>query len=144
MLFVNKNILLISIILFSTIPCYKSNVNKESNIAGLNDTISVEEFYKMMDQPNTVILDVRTPEEFNKSHVQNAININFHDSINFKSNIQKLDKNMTYLIYCRTDRRSGKTFNLMKENNFKSFYILKGGILALIQNDKTLSIDSIR
>jgi len=144
MLSVNKSILLISFILFFTISCYKSNLKKESNIAGLNDTISAKEFYEMIDQPNTIILDVRTPEEFNKAHVQNALNMNFHDSLNFKSNIEKLDKNKTYLIYCRTDRRSGKTFNLMEQNNFKRFYILKGGSLALKESNKTLSMDTIR
>jgi len=144
MISVNKNILLISIVLFLTISCNKSNTNKEDRAFDLRDTISVEEFYEMKDQPNTVILDVRTPEEYNEAHVQNSLNINFHDSLNFKSNIEKLDKNKTYLIYCRTDRRSGITFNLMKENNFKRFYILKGGFLALKENNKTLSTDTIR
>ncbi len=95
----------------------------------------MEEFYSLSKKPNTVILDVRTPEEYYVDHLIGSTLINFN-SPDFKSEIQKLHKNKTYLIHCRTDRRSGHTIQLMRELGFQNVYFLKGGILAWKQQGR--------
>ncbi len=80
-------------------------------------------------QPNSLILDVRTPHEYSEDHILNSTLIDFNSPI-FKSEITKLDRDKTYLIHCRTDRRSGHTINLMNELGFNKVYLLKGGIVA--------------
>lgn len=64
------------------------------------------------------IIDVRTPEEFAASHVDGSTNIDFLNS-NFQTEIQKLDKNKIYKVYCRSGNRSGQAERIMKSLGFK-------------------------
>ena len=68
-------------------------------------------------QKDFVILDVRTPEEYNETHVSGAKNIDFKNS-NFKAEIAKLDKTGSYKLYCRTGNRSGQALEIMKGMGF--------------------------
>ena len=79
------------------------------------------------DNPNFVIIDVRTPKEFAQEHIENAINIDYN-SETFRDELDRLDKDNTYLIYCRSGARSGKALDMMKELNFREVYNL-GGII---------------
>ncbi|MCV6628719.1 MAG: rhodanese-like domain-containing protein [Flavobacteriaceae bacterium] len=78
---------------------------------------------------NAVIIDVRTPKEYQASHLENATNVNVLDG-NFKTQIAKLDKNTTYYIYCRSGKRSARAHGIMKALGFQKVYDLKGGFLA--------------
>ena len=79
--------------------------------------------------PDFVIIDVRTPEEFADGHIENAINLDYY-SETFQDELNKLDKNKTYLIYCRSGNRSGKALNIMEERNFREVYNVSDGIIA--------------
>lgn len=77
--------------------------------------------------PANQLIDVRTPEEFNEGHIENAVNIDFY-SDQFIDEINKsLDKNKTVFLYCKSGGRSGKAYTMLKENGFKEVYDLKGG-----------------
>ena len=78
--------------------------------------------------PDFVILDVRTPEEFADGHIENAINLDYY-SETFRDELNKLDEGKKYLIYCRSGNRSGKALNIMQELNFREVYNMSGGIL---------------
>jgi phage shock protein E len=86
------------------------------------------EFSEVIAQPGVIILDVRTPEEFNSGHIANAININVADS-NFSSEVSKLDKNATVAVYCRSANRSAVATNEMAELGFTDMYDMQGGII---------------
>ena len=75
------------------------------------------------------ILDVRTLEEFQNSRIPDSKNIDFYNPQNFMQEIEKLDKNISYYIYCRTGVRSANSCALMKELGFKKTYNLVGGIV---------------
>ena len=77
--------------------------------------------------PDFVIIDVRTPEEFAQEHIENAINIDYY-SETFRDELNNLDKNKNYLIYCRSGNRSGSALNIMAELNFREAYNMRGGI----------------
>ncbi len=79
------------------------------------------------DNPDFVIIDVRTPEEFADGHIEDAINLDFY-SETFRDEVDNLDKNKTYLIYCRSGNRSGSALNIMAELNFREVYNILGGI----------------
>jgi len=79
------------------------------------------------DNPNFVVLDVRTPEEFSAGHLDNAVNLGYYSNT-FRNDLDKLDKNKTYLIYCRSGRRSENALNIMKELDFREAYNMLGGI----------------
>lgn len=82
---------------------------------------------------NSVLLDVRTPNEHASSHIANAINIDFENQT-FLAEIKKLDMSKTYFVYCRSGNRSGKAITIMKNNGFKNIYELRGGILSNIDS----------
>lgn len=78
--------------------------------------------------PDSVILDVRTPSEFNSGNIPGAINIDIM-SYEFHDKIAELDKSKTYFIYCRSGNRSGQACNIMSDMGYKT-YNLVGGIGA--------------
>jgi rhodanese-related sulfurtransferase len=87
------------------------------------------EFSKLMQQKKrkTIVLDVRTPEEFAEGHLERALNINFYDE-NFKQQLAQLDKKKKILIYCRSGNRSGKAMAMLQELGFQKVIDLAGGI----------------
>ena len=78
--------------------------------------------------PQFVVLDVRTPEEFNTGHLEGAINVNFNGSA-FKEEIGRLDREKTYLVYCRTGRRSEEAVRIMRDLGFKHLLQFEGDIV---------------
>ena len=79
---------------------------------------------------NAVILDVRTEDEFNDGIIENAINIDIHQGQTFINDIEALDKNKNYYVYCRSGARSAKACEVMNELGIQNTYNLTGGILA--------------
>ena len=75
------------------------------------------------------IIDVRTFEEFEISRIPNSMNIDFYNPQNFMLEIEKLDKDNNYYVYCRTGVRSANSCALMKELGFKNTFNLVGGIV---------------
>ena len=78
----------------------------------------------------TQVIDVRTPEEFAESHVDGAININV-ESADFGAAIAALDPSATYLVYCRTGRRSAIAAQEMSDTGLT---VLDGGGLDAMAN----------
>ena len=79
--------------------------------------------------PDFIIIDVRTPEEFAEGHIEDAVNIDFR-SETFQDELNKLYKDKTYLVYCRSGVRSRNALDIMAELNFREAYNVLGGILA--------------
>ena len=84
---------------------------------------------KLDSNSKSVILDVRTPDEFNTARISNSINIDFYNPQVFMEEVQKLDKHVTYFVYCRTGVRSANSCLLMKELGFSKTFNLIGGIV---------------
>lgn len=76
-----------------------------------------------------VILDVRTPGEFNSGHIKGAINIDVNQ-MDVYTKIDKLDKNAKYIVYCRTQNRSQVVGNYMISKGFKEVYKMQDGIVG--------------
>lgn len=78
---------------------------------------------------NALVLDVRTPEEFNDGHLDGAVMINFYDS-DFEQQLEKLDRNQPVFVYCRSGGRSAKVHAMLEKLCFKNITEMKGGYLA--------------
>jgi len=76
-----------------------------------------------------VILDIRTPDEFNSGRIAGSVNLDFYES-DFASELDKLDKDMTYFVYCNSGNRSGSAMGTMRDLGFTDVYDLDGGIQA--------------
>ncbi|MDO4726475.1 MAG: rhodanese-like domain-containing protein [Porphyromonadaceae bacterium] len=90
---------------------------------------SVEAQNFIKNNKELVIIDVRTPEEFEEGHLKGAINIDVKKS-DFEEQIAKLDTSKTYLVYCRSGRRSAGAVRIMHNKNFKSLYEISDGFMG--------------
>ena len=88
---------------------------------------------KEKDNKNLVILDVRTPSEYARGHIKNAILIDYH-SMKFKHDLEGLDRNKIYVLYCQSGFRSKKSLYLMGDLGFKTIYEMSGGFVAWYRN----------
>jgi len=84
-----------------------------------------------------IILDVRTPEEFKEGHIKGAINIDIRQEDAFRK-IDKLNKNAKYLVYCRTNHRSGLAVDHMMQNGFRNVTQMMDGFPGWIANKLTV------
>lgn len=78
-------------------------------------------------QDDVVLIDVRTPGEFEQGHLENSVNINIA-SKSFKEEVEKLDKSQPVYVYCAVGGRSAKAAKMLKEMGFEEVYDLEGGI----------------
>jgi rhodanese-related sulfurtransferase len=132
-------VLVLLLSLFFGFVLLGERVGSETSILGLDaqtriiKDITPKEAFTLIknNRPNSsfVILDVRTPQEFREERLSGAINLDYY-SRTFRNDLDKLDKDKTYLIYCYSGMRSGATLNLMKKSRFKEVYNILGGILA--------------
>lgn len=75
------------------------------------------------------LVDVRTPREYNRGHIGNAINIDFFQGGSFKPSFEKLNKNRPVYLYCRSGNRSRKAARKLIHMGFTRIYDLKGGYM---------------
>ncbi len=80
-------------------------------------------------EPATVVLDIRTPEEVAEGTLPGAVNIDFYDP-GFRDAIAELDREATYLVYCRSGNRSSQAGPMFEDLGFTDVSLLEGGILA--------------
>ncbi|OGH07462.1 MAG: hypothetical protein A2171_00300 [Candidatus Levybacteria bacterium RBG_13_35_9] len=84
-------------------------------------------FKEALESGKYKLIDVRTKEEYAQGHIKNAIQKDYYKTQEFLGFLNSLDKNGKYLIYCRTDKRSSKTLEIMKEKGFKNVSDMTGG-----------------
>lgn len=80
----------------------------------------------MANDKNIKVLDVRTPDEIKDGSYPNSMKIDYNNP-NFKTEINRLDKNDTYIVYCRSGGRSKKAVSMMKAFGFSKAYNMKEG-----------------
>lgn len=117
-----KNILFIAGFLMALASCQPKNDSNE--ISSVNDVSKID-----FADENNVLLDVRTPEEFNEGNIPNSVNIDYN-SKDFDSLIQDLDPEKTYYVYCQAGSRSAKACTKLQEKGFENVVDLKDGYTA--------------
>ncbi len=97
------------------------------------EDITAQEAFELIQEnknnPDFIIVDVRTPAEYDEGHIENALNVDFNSG-SFESEIGKLDRIKKYLIYCRSGTRSRGALAVMVELDFEEIYHLYEGILG--------------
>lgn len=121
--------LLLALTLFGLIACDNAeSIGISSvNYKNLSHPEARELLLKHQGDPNLVILDVRTPEEYDRGHLPNSHLINFYNP-NFQGEIAKLDKTKQYLVYCRSGNRSSKAATMMSGMGFGQIMNLTSGV----------------
>jgi rhodanese-related sulfurtransferase len=117
-----RNILFIASFLMVLASCQTKNESTEIN--SVNDVSRID-----FTDENNVLLDVRTPEEFNEGNIPNSVNVDYN-SEEFDSLVQGLDRNKTYYVYCQAGARSTKACAKLQEKGFENVVNLKDGYSA--------------
>ena len=78
---------------------------------------------------NSKIIDVRTPDEFDNGYIEGARLLNIQDSSKFMAEVEKLEKDTDFYVYCRSGKRSEMACQLMERAGIESTFNLQGGIL---------------
>ncbi len=81
---------------------------------------------------NAVIMDVRTPVEYEMSHITGAVNVSVQDQ-SFEDMVVALDPNKTYIVHCTKNPaggRSSRALETLQGLGFKHLYSLEGGYVA--------------
>jgi len=88
------------------------DINKDQVNSLINDKVTV--------------IDLRTEKEFENGKIGSSLNIDFQKR-EFIDNLNKLDKEKPYIIYCMSGNRSSKASHVMKSLGFKMIYHYKKG-----------------
>ena len=119
-------------VFFSLLLVYSCQIFESKDIKVISDA----QFTEIQDT-DYILVDVRTAEEYESGHIQDAVNFDFY-SESFQNDILTLDKSLSIVLYCRTQNRSTKTANYLKENGYKEITILEGGITSWVKNGNDL------
>lgn len=93
--------------------------------------VSVDEGAAIVNDPpdDLVVLDVRTPDEFAEAHIEGAVLIDFYEA-DFADQIAALDRDVPYVLYCRSGNRSSGAREMMNDLGFADVADIDGGILS--------------
>ena len=90
---------------------------------------SPQQVVQMINRGKTVLVDVRTPEEFATGHLRDAKNIPLAD---FGTRVGELDKSKgkSIVIVCQTGARADKAIALLRKAGFEDVVGMEGGLAA--------------
>lgn len=77
--------------------------------------------------PDIRVLDIRTPAEYAEGHIRGALNIDFLGA-DFAKRLGELDRDATYLVYCRSGNRSARAMKVFGQLGFTRVLHLSRGI----------------
>lgn len=83
---------------------------------------------QFQDDPNGIIIDVRTEDEVNRGIIPGAKNIDIYKGQGFVYQVEELDKEKNYYVYCQAGMRSAKACEVMNQLGIENCYNLIGGI----------------
>ena len=115
------------IVLFIVLICIGGCASGSTDMSIID--VDAKEAYELIysHKNDLIILDIRTESEYIDGHINGAINIDFY-SKDFREKLSKLDREKTYLLYCRTGNRTSKAISDFRELGFKKIYHLYNGI----------------
>jgi len=95
--------------------------------------ISAEEFKEKLEEERGVVIDVRSKMEYDEGHLKTTDQLIDFNAGEFHNEVDNLDKDKTYYLYCRSGNRSGQAARLMKSKGFENVYNI-GGFDALARS----------
>jgi rhodanese-related sulfurtransferase len=120
----NKLTLSFSVLFLALIFSCSTNSQVAKGFKNINQT----EFQNLAKESNTVVIDVRSPSEISEGFIDGAALFIDYNGNDFESEIDKLDKTKSYIIYCRSGGRSARASELIASKGFKKVYNLEDGI----------------
>jgi rhodanese-related sulfurtransferase len=111
-----------------------SFISLKTSMQGNYKNISANEVAEMLANDNIdnniVLLDVRTAGEVSQGFIKGTEIFADIMGGEFPAKVKGLDKEKTYIVYCRSGNRSSSTCGFMDQQGFTKLYNLSGGISA--------------
>lgn len=93
-----------------------------------NSFIRAQDVYAVQQQ-DYLLIDVRTPEEYQEETIPSAINIDVENDA-FRSEVEKIDKNTPLIIFCKLGGRSETAAEILNNLGFTNVKEIEGGFEA--------------
>ena len=112
---------------FSITSCKSQTETKAtvSNDSFLTD-ISLEEAAEKISNGDAIFIDVRTPQEVSDGSIPGSVHIDINSST-FETELEKLDKDKEYVVYCRSGGRSARACKKMQDMGFTKLNNMAAG-----------------
>ena len=94
--------------------------------------VNADQFNKLTDDPNTVVIDMRNHYEYEVGHFERAIEVpsdTFREQLPMAAEMMKDAKDKNIIMYCTGGIRCEKASAYMLHQGFKNVYHLEGGII---------------
>ena len=133
-----KSLFYILILIIATISCNQNNTSSSKDASSI---VQTEKEFKSLELMNfmssylkektgeAMLLDVRTPPEYDSGYIKGAVLINYLDD-DIDQQLNLMDKTKTYYIYCSQGSRGDKCMDKMKKLGFDRVFNLQGGYEA--------------
>ncbi len=93
-------------------------------------TVPAQEAAQMLEAEGTIVLDVRTQEEYDGGHIPGAVCLPVETLTDGDLSVLLPDKQAPVVVYCRTGHRSAQAAQVLSELGYTNITDLAGGILA--------------
>lgn len=107
--------------------------------------VSAEQMNEFMNDPDTVVIDMRNHYEYEVGHFENAIEIpsdTFREQLPMAVDMMKDQKEKNIIMYCTGGIRCEKASAYMLHNGFKNVFHLEGGIINYAKQIKEKELPS--
>ena len=99
----------------------------QEDTSGVQHVTPAQAYKLLQENDEIVVLDVRTPKEFKRDHIEGAVNINYY-GWGFRSELKALDPTKTYLVHCAAGFRSSWSLKFMKDAGLNHVIHMKDGL----------------
>lgn len=107
--------------------------------------VNAEQFNRLTNDPDTVVIDMRNHYEYEVGHFENAIEIpsdTFREQLPMAAAMMEADKNKNIIMYCTGGIRCEKASAYMLHRGFKNVFHLEGGIINYVKQVKQNGLDN--
>lgn len=101
--------------------------SRTGNTANSSIDVSIEEALKLWQIKAAIIIDIRTPEEYQAGHIPGVPLIPL-DQLDKRA--EEIPKDQKVLLICRSGNRSSQGTKLLRSKGFDNVYNITGGMLA--------------
>jgi len=84
---------------------------------------------KQAQKEDSIIVDVRTLNEYRLGHIENSKLLDIQEPQNFMDELTGFDKSKSYFLYCRSGSRSAQACQIFKHQGISNCFNLLGGVL---------------
>jgi len=116
----------------------------EFDMANRGRYVNAEQFNKLTNEPDTVVIDMRNHYEYEVGHFENAIEVpsdTFREQLPMAVDMMKADKDKNIIMYCTGGIRCEKASAYMLHNGFKNVFHLEGGIINYVNEAKQKGLE---